>query len=337
MSTFDSKKMIALALGFGLATTASTAVMAQETHRLTFSTYLPPAYEYFWDPVQHFVEQVEQNSEGRIQIDVFHSAQLFDGFEELEAVSRGDVDITAMTGTYPSGTVRPLSIFTLPFVFEDVNHMQRALNGGLLDLGITQEFMDNHGVKVLGVAPWDPYEFYTKDKPLESVADFEGLTWATTGSTDARAMQVLGGSPTGMGSSELYLAFDRGVIDGTPRPLLTGIGRSLYEVIEHIALGTFSVDTSILSINVDTWNSLPADLQQVITDAAASRDALQFEMVADFIDESIDRYESLGVSVKALDPAVLDELRTATQPVIDEWLEEVSNGPEYLNLVEETR
>ncbi|MBS3786125.1 MAG: TRAP transporter substrate-binding protein DctP [Gammaproteobacteria bacterium] len=337
MKTVSSFKKTALALTFGLATGAATTATAQETYQLTFSTYLPPAYEYFWDPVQHFVEEVEANSDGRIQIDVFHSAQLFDGFEELEAVSRGDVDFTAMTGTYPSGTIRPLSIFTLPFVFDDVDHMQRALNGGLLDLGITQEFMDDHGVKILGVAPWDPYEFYTKDQPLESVEDFAGLTWATTGSTDARAMQVLGGSPTGMGSGDLYLAFDRGVIDGTPRPLLTGIGRSLYEVIDHIALGTFSVDTSILSVNAETWDSLPADLQQVVADAAASRDQMQFELVADFIDESIGRYESLGVSVKALEPAVLDNLRAATQPVIEEWLEEVDNGSAYLDLVEETR
>jgi TRAP-type C4-dicarboxylate transport system substrate-binding protein len=330
-------KTTALTLTVGLATGMASTAIGQETYKMTFSTYLPPAYEYFWDPVQHFVEKVEADSNGRIEIDVFHSAQLFDGFEELEAVSRGDVDITAMTGTYPSGTVRPLSIFTLPFVFDDVNHMQRALNGGLLDLGIREEFMDDHGVKILGVAPWDPYEFYTRDEPLESVEDFSGLTWATTGSTDARAMQVLGGSPTGMGSSELYLAFDRGVIDGTPRPLLTGIGRSLYEVIDHIALGTFSVDTSILSINAATWNSLPEDLQQVITEAAESRDRMQFEMVADFIEESIGRYESLGVSVKALEPAVLDDLRVATQPVIEEWLEEVGNGKEYLDLVEETR
>lgn len=326
-----------LALTMGLAIGATAPVAAQDTYKLTFSTYLPPAYEYVWAPIEHFVEQVETESDGRIEIDVFHSAQLFDGYEELEAVSRGDIDITNMTGTYPSGSVQALTIFTLPFVFEDVGHMQNALDAGLLDLGITDELNEQHGVKMLGVAPFDPYEFYTRDEPLDAVEDFSGLTWATTGTTDARAIQELGGSPTNMGSSELYLSFDRGVIDATPRPLLTGIGRSLYEVVDHIALSTFAIDTSILSINGETWDSLPADLQAVISDAAAERDQMQFEMVAEFIDEAITRYEDLGVSVQSLDPAVVDELRDATRPVIDEWLEEVGNGSEYLDLVNDSR
>src|SRR5699024_9486638 len=230
-------------------TVALSPAQAQDTIELTFSTYLPPAYEYIYKPVENFAKKVEEDSDGRVKINIFHSGQLFDGYEELAALSRGDIDMTNMTGTYPGGTVPALNVFTMPFAFDDVPHLQRALDAGLLDLGISQELRDQHDTVALRVAPMQPYEFSSREAATDTADDFKGKIWASTGSSDARALQLLGGSPTGMSSADLYLSFDRKVIDSTPRPLITGIGRSLYEVANHLSLATFAFDTSILSIN----------------------------------------------------------------------------------------
>src|SRR5690606_26337653 len=145
--------------------------------------------------------------------------------------------------------------------------------------------------------PFDPYEFYAKRGPIRSADDIKGKVWATTGAIDARAIQLMGGSPTGMPSSELYLAFDRGVIDGTPRPLLTGVGRSLFEVAKHLSLATFGVDTSILAINSKKWDSLPADIQEIIKRAAKQRDKEQFEMVDAFVKDALKNFEAKGMKI----------------------------------------
>ncbi len=309
---------------------------AQEVE-LTFSTYLPPSYEYAWKPIENFVQTVEKESQGRIKINVFHSGQLFDGYEELPALSRGDVDIVNMTSTYPSGTVPALNIFTLPFLFDSTAHLKRALDEGLFKLGAEQELRDTHDAVVLGLAPWDPYEFYSRKTPINSAADVKGKVWASTSSMDARALQLLGGSPTGMPSSELYLAFDRGVIDATPRPLLTGIGRNLYEVAKHLSIANFGIDVSVLTINRKKWDSLPADLQDIISKAARQRDAEQFERVNAFVEHALQRYEQAGVTINRVEPAQLDEMRKLTRPAIDEWSKQVENGPAYLALIEKTR
>ncbi len=319
------------------AMVSSTQLYAEETYELTFSTYLPPAYEYVWEPIEAFIDHVETASEGAVKIDVFHSGQLFGAYDELAALSRGDVDITNMTGTYPSGTVEALTLFTMPFIFDDVNHMQRALQQGLLDLGMRQELEENHQTHILGVAPWDPYEFYTKGFAIDSVDDFAGKTWATTGATDARALQLLGGSPTSMSSSDLYLSFERGVIDGTPRPLLTGMGRSLYEVADYITLTNFAIDTSILAINAETWASLPSEIKEIFEEAAKIRDELQFEMVNSFIENAVSEYEELGMTVNKLDDETIEQLKSKTQVAIDEWVESVPDGEKYIELIEETR
>jgi TRAP-type C4-dicarboxylate transport system substrate-binding protein len=322
---------VALCMGLG------PAVAAEKPIQLTFSTYLPPSYEYVWKPIEKFVETVHKESNGRVKINVFHSGQLFDGYEELAALSRGDVDMVNMTGTYLSGTMPALNIFTLPFLFKDVPHLRRTLNEGLLDLGIIKDLKEQHDTVILGIAPFDPYEFYTREKPIRTVEDFKGKVWATTGSVDARALQLLGGSPTGMPSSELYLAFDRGVIDGTPRPLLTGIGRSLYEVTKHLSLANFGVDTSILSINRKKWDSLPPDVQEILRKAAKERDNDQFDRVAAFVKDAVATYEAKGVKVHRVEGEALQAMRKATAPAIDEWVKVVPNGPQYLAIVEKTK
>lgn len=315
----------------------SGSVAAQDTYELTFSTYLPPSYEYVWKPIEDFVAQIEEESDGRVKINVFHSAQLFDGYDELPALSRGDVDLVNLTTTYPSGTVPELSIFTLPFLFDDVEHLTTTLDNGLFDLGLNEKLQEEHNAVVLGVAPWDPYEFYSRRNPINTAEDIEGLVWASTGAIDAEAIQALGGSPTSLASSELYLAFDRGVIDATPRPLLTGMGRNLYEVAKYISLVNFGVDVSLLAINKDTWDNLPADIQEIIQKAAQQRDQTQQELVNNFIDESIKKYEELGMTVERVDGENLDAMRSNSRSVIDNWAASVDNGEAYLELVEQTR
>lgn len=335
----NSKKAIAAfsMAPVALAISSSNISANEEVHKLVFSTYLPPSYEYIYNPVENFVQKIEERSEGRLDVDLFHSAQLFEGHDELSALSRGDIDITNMTGTYPSASVPSIGVFSLPFMFDDIEHLSRALDAGLMQAGLLTEMEEDHDTVILGVAPLDPYELYSRDNPILEKDDFNGKVWATTGATDAQAIQLLGGSPTGMSSSELYLAFDRGVVDATPRPLITGLGRSLDEVISHISLATFLVDTSILAMNRESWESLPSDLQDIIKEAAKERDEEQFALVENFISEAIEYYESNGVTIHQMSPEVIAELREITSPVIDDWAGNVSNGERYLEIIESTR
>jgi TRAP-type C4-dicarboxylate transport system substrate-binding protein len=316
---------------------AASSIAAEKVYKLVFSTYLTPSYEYIYTPAENFVNSIQERSEGRLEVSLFHSAQLFGGYDELSALSRGDIDITNMTGSYPSGSVPSIGVFTLPFMFDDINHLSRALDAGLLDIGIRTELKENHDVIILGVAPLDPYELYSREEPILVKDDIKGKIWATTGSMDAQTIQALGGSPTGMSSSELYLAFDKGVIDATPRPLITGLGRSLDEVIKHITQATFLVDTSILAINRNAWEQLPDDLQKIILDAASERDAQQIKMVESFIGDAIIHYEANGVTMHNMSAETIAELRSASAKVIEKWAETVSGGDRYLELIESTR
>ncbi|WP_245150617.1 TRAP transporter substrate-binding protein DctP [Pollutimonas harenae] len=325
-------RTLMLVAGFTVACGATAA----EKYELTLSTYLPPSYEYIYKPLESFAQRAEEKSQGRLKINIFHSGQLFDGYEELAALSRGDIDITNFSGSYAGGSIPALNIFTLPFLLNDMAHLRRAVDNGLLDLGIKEELASQHNAIILGVAPFDPYELYTRDSPVLKADDFKGKVWATTSATDARAVQLLGGSPTGMSSSELYLSFDRGVINATPRPLITGMGRSLYEVVKHLSLVNLAVDTSILTINKSKFDALPKDLQDILVESARERDADQFRRVGEYVKVALKTFEDKGMTIHRISPEAREDMKVKTSQAIKEWTEQVPNGEAYLKLIAET-
>lgn len=315
---------------------AAGSATAQTKYELSISTYLPPSYEYIYKPLENFAKRAEEKSEGRLKINIFHSGQLFDGYEELAAINRGDIDITNLTGSYAGGSIPAFNIFTLPFLLNDMAHLRRSLDNGLLDLGIRKQMADDHNAVILGAAPFDPYELYSREKPVLKADDFKGMVWATTSATDARAVQLLGGSPTGMSSSELYLSFDRGVINGTPRPLITGMGRSLYEVVKHLSLVNLAVDMSILTMNKGKFDSLPPDLQEILMESAKERDAEQFRMVEEYVNVALKTFEEKGMTIQRISPEDREDMKNKTSKAIDEWAAQIPNGQEYLKIVADT-
>ena len=290
-----------------LAVSLSGVAQAEAEYKLTFSTYWPTSYNYLIDPIFSFAEKVKERSNGRVEIEVFHSKQLFGGKEEFGALERGDIDMSAPMDTYNTGSIPELGIASMPFLWPSPRAMQTSLDAGLWDLGVNQA-MEARGVKVLNVAAGGPYQLYGKGFAIRKPSDLKGKKIAVSGSAASRAMELVGASPTSMSSGDLYVALQRGTIDATSRPLITGIGRKLYEVLDHITVVNMSYFSTALAINLDTWNKLPADIQAIMQEAANERGQQQLEMLEAYMAEAQGLFEKNNVNyhVASKDELVID-------------------------------
>ena len=127
-----------------------------------------------------------------------------------------------------------LGVSSLPFMWPSPASLQKTLDAGLWSQGIEAELAD-HDMKGLNVAGGGPYQVYAKDFEVRLPSDLEGKKIA---------------------------------VSGTTRPLLTGLGRNLYEVLDHLTLTNMAYFTRFLVINQDSWDALPADLQEIMQEAA---------------------------------------------------------------------
>jgi TRAP-type transport system periplasmic protein len=307
-----------------------SAASAAPEFKLTFSTYWPTTYGYLYDPIVSFAEKVKQRSNGRIEVEIFHSAQLFGGKEEMGALERGDIDLASPLDTYNTGLVPALGISSMPFMWPNPDAIQKTLDAGLFDLGINQA-MAKRNVKVLNVAAGGPYQIYGKGFSVRKPADLKGKKIAVSGTAASKAMELIGAAPTSMSSSDLYVALQRGTIDATSRPFLTGIGRKLYEVLDNVTVVNMSYFTTFLSINMDTWNRLPADLQKVVQDAANERSQEQLKLLNDYIANAKPLFEKNGVNFYVAPPNELQAFKDTVAPVYDWWKTQVPDAQKYID------
>ena len=301
---------------------------AEKTFKLTYSTYFNPKYTFIVGPMENFAKKVEQRTNGRVKIEIYHSAQLYKAKEEIPACERGDIDMTSPLDTYTTGIIPAMGIGGLPFLFKDAASMQKSLQEGLWDFGVTQALTD-HNLVLLGVAAAGGYQIYSKEA-VTTPDQFKGKIWGVSGSTASKICQELGGSPTTMSSGELYLALQRGTIDGTTRPLITGAGRKLDEVAKHMTLTNMYFCNSFLVINKTVWDSMPKDIQDIMRACAKERDAEELAGLLEFENGVVKQYEAAGVQVHRLTDAQFAAFADKVAPVMDWWLGEVPNGKQYI-------
>ena len=309
---------------------------AQDKIKITFSTFFPMAYEYGVKPIELFMQRVEERSGGRVGFEFFHSAQLFGGKEEFGALARGDIDMAAPVDIYHTGQVPALGITNLPFLWPSPASLQKTLDAGLWDLGLRDALRANN-IVVLNVAVCGPNQIYARDFPVRGPEDFAGKKWAASGTTAAKAIELMGGAPTTMTSAELYLALQRGTVDGTTRPLLTGIGRKLYEVNKYLTIVNMNYCTIMLAINKDRWDALPADIREIMKGAATERSQDQLALVEAFRDGAIAEFKAKGVEVHIADEAAVAAFKAKMAPVYDWWKGEVEGGERLIEFARRHR
>ena len=71
---------------------------------------------------------------------------------------------------------------------------------------------------------------------------FQGLKIGVPGAVAAEVVKSFGGVPTTVDASEVYLALQRGTVDGTNFPLTSFYDRKLYETDRYLTLTNVSFD-----------------------------------------------------------------------------------------------
>jgi len=328
------RQSIFLLITAALVCLGQSAFAQDKPIEIVFSTYMPTSYPYLVQPLQDFMATVEKETGGKVKFKFFHTGQLFKGKEEFPALERGEIDMAAPNDLYVTGIIPETGISNLPFMWETPASMQKSLDAGLWDLGIKKKFED-HNVVVIGMAAGGPYQIYAKGFKVFMPEDFKGHKWGVSGSTASKAVELMGGSPTTMGSGELYMALQRGTIDGTTRPLITGLGRKLYEVVDNLSVTNMDYFTCVLAINKEKWDSLSKDIQDVMLSAAKKRDQQQLQMLEAFMADAVKQYEEKGVNVHVSTPEELAAFRAKMVPVHEWWLGKVPDGKKYIDFVAE--
>src|SRR4029079_10137400 len=307
----NRRHLVALA---GALLTAGHLAFAQTPVKLTLGHGAAPGNPRHEAAVL-FAERVKAKTNGRIEIQVAHSAQLGDDAAMITALRSGTLDISANSQGAIANVVPEYAVLGLPFLFGDV---QKAWQ--LLDGPVGEELTKStaaKGMVVLGY--WDNgIRHVTNSKRAIKVpADIKGLKIRTPPDTmTVDIMQALGADTQQIKFAELYVALQQGVVDGQENPLANIASAKLYEVQKSLTLTGHKFETNPFVMSKRSWDKLsPAD-QKIFTEAAAEATQTQRKLSKEADEKLVAELKSKGVQFETIDRKVFVE---ATKPGCTTW------------------
>ncbi len=266
-----------------------------------------------------FADTIKAKTNGRIEIQVAHSAQLGDDAAMVTALRSGTLDLSANSQGAVSAVVPEYGALGLPFLFGDITKAWQLLDGPT-----GKELAEKSAAKgmvVLGY--WDNgiRHISNSKRPIKTPADVKGLKLRTPpDAVTVDIVQALGGDAQQIKFSELYVALQQGVVDGQENPLTNIASAKLYEVQKYISLTGHKYESTPFLMGKRAWDKLSAADQKIFMDAAAEATQLQRKLNKETDDKLVAEIRAKGVQIDSVDRAPFVQ---ATKSVYDKW----STGP----------
>ena len=268
-------------------------------------------------------------SEGKMRLQIYPNQQLGSERECLELLQIGSLDMTKVSGDVMENFAPNMRIFGLPFLFDDKEHLFRVLDG---DVGksLLKEGED-YWLKGLGYYDSGSRSFYTRERPVKTPQDLEGLKIRVQESASAFEMvKQLGGSPTPISWGELYTSIQQGVVDGAENNPPSFYLSRHYEVCKYYIIDEHTMIPDILLVSTHLWNRLSAQEQKWLQEALDKSIIDQRRLWTQSENESLQAVIDAGVEVSYPEKAPFQE---ATKAMYDDF----SKDPVIANLIERIR
>ena len=265
--------------------------------------------------LERFAELVKEKTNGAVEIDIFHSAQLGDERANIEDLQMGTLDI-AVSSTGPLGNfVEDFLILDLPFLFTSYDHAHAVLDGEIGQNLLAK--LDNVGI--VGGAFWENgfREMTNSKHPINSVADCAGLKLrCMENQVHMDAFTALGMDPTPMAWSEVFTSLQQKVIDGQENPIAVIYSNAVYEAQDYMAITNHVYSPSVILFSKAVFDKLDPAYQTALMEAAAEAADYERSCCEDNEVAQISEMEEKGLQVTYPD---VTEFQAAMAPVYEKY------------------
>lgn len=275
--------------------------------------------------MEEFAQKVNEESEGRITISVFHNGQLGSERDNIEACELGNLDIAVVNQSVLANFIPDIAAFDLPYVIQNTEHADKVFLGE-----IGQSFLDQLSeVELKGLGIWESgFRNLTNSKrAVETAEDIKGLrVRVMENEIHQKLWKNLGADPVPMAWSEAYTGMQQGAIDGQENPSTVIDKNNVVEVNKQMAITEHVYSTVFVVMAPKTWNALTEEDQKLISDCMEEANISERELSRKMESEAIETLESKGMKVTYPDK---EELIALTQSVRDTY------GKEYQDTLDE--
>jgi TRAP-type C4-dicarboxylate transport system substrate-binding protein len=211
-----------------------------------------------------WIEKIDEETNGMVHITPYWGGALMGPVEAFDECVRGVADIASVSLAYsPAGfdIVLKEACFYYGVPSWEV---QRQIYSEVHSVFPEDEKLEQ--VMLLERNAFPPYHVFTCTQPVHTLEDFAGLSFKAMPETISILAQ-LGAEGRVMSMFDVYVSLEKGIIDGLLGPYEALESMNFADVIHYSTrLDLPQGFTSVRVMNLDSWNSLPADIQEVFED-----------------------------------------------------------------------
>lgn len=308
----------------GAAALSGKRVFAQDTPPVTLnmSSTLPldaNSVHYIW--YSRFVRNLKAAFGNKILVNYFPNEQPGKVSGVVNQLRAGSVDMLISGASVWSVTVPEIGVLDLGYLFADLEHAARALDGKA-GAALSKLMADRLDVRVLGWAhPLGARNVFTKN-PVRSVAELKGVKLRVLPAKNVvSTLRYMGTLPTPIPFSEIFTSLQNGVVSGFEHDAPTALAGKFFEVTRYCALTQHLFNPQTPVIGKRAFDRIPVGLQPAFLAAAAEATGYQRLRAADMERDAFEKLKRLGVTVYPLER---DVLRKDVAPL---WVEFADGYP----------
>jgi TRAP-type C4-dicarboxylate transport system substrate-binding protein len=286
--------------------------------------------------LRDFAKQVKEASNGEIIISVQEGGAMgLKDEDHFTAIADGIVPMASVLMGAAVGTSPIYALSTSPFLVEGFEEAKLLRD---IAMPYYEEEAKRLNQKILYTCPWPPSAVHAK-RPIKEYKDLEGLRIRTYDKKGTEVLQKAGANAVVMSWGDVYPALATGTIDSVLTSTTSAVAGNFWEVLTDTTLVNFAIPVNMININLDTFNSLPQEQQDILVQVGQEMEKKWWQEAEDTMDEEIKTLRENGMTVhEEISDELTRKLRESGQFIIDNWLEKVGqDGQEILNEFNEKR
>ncbi len=268
-----------------------------------------------------FAEAIEIATQGKLDVKVHGGGSLFKGSEIKRAVQTGQAQIGERILSSHANEDAVFGFDSVPFLatsFADSETLWKAARPHF------EKLLDKHNLVLLYSVPWPPQGIYAK-KPLNSIADMEGIKFRSYSNATARLAELAKAIPVQVEASELSQALSTGVAESFISSGATGYDRKVWEQLTHHYVVNAWLPRNYIFVNKQAWNELDEASQNVVRGISLMAEKAGTARSEQLTGWYLEQLSSNGMTVTEAGPQLKADFEAIGATMTAEWLKEAGD------------
>ena len=263
---------------------------------------------------EKYAQRVKELSNGSLKIEVYPAGQLYSAKDYPTAVPGGAVELAQCALAQWTGLVPLITILDLPLFYDGLPHIWRVLDSEMGE--VIKKDLEKTGVKLLFWHQDTALGFISK-MPLRKLEDWSGKRIRAYSEVTSHTIKSLGAAPTFLGGGEVYMALQRGTVEGAITGVNAMYDRKFFEVTKYVIEPGISFAVYGVIVNLKKWNELAKAQQEIMLAAGKEIQTWGRQEVLELDSMFLKKLKEHNMDIYVLPKEEKERWRAACKPVYD--------------------